>query len=232
MNRKNGGKGQGQQQGRISAQAKELRKLRDVAPGRHYAAWKLTGAWNSATAWGAFDGGGKVDIFAMAAAYSNQGENPYNSFLTREARPMFTIYPEAVGVYLSNDLTHATVPVKSILCEHGVLDIKNTSGASIVRQNLLTLPSGLGIEQRYTSADTAGADKRMCESFGPMSPVGLFRLKKDTVFPEAEQLRAFLTIDPGALTDLKAMSGSAPGRGATIGIVFYGPGALRISTTR
>jgi hypothetical protein len=218
--------------GRISEESKALRAKRNFSKQRLWAAWHLTGAYNGSNAFGAFDSGNKVDLFEKASSYTGQGENPYNNFLTREARAQFVVYPKAVGIYLGEGLGLASLPVKSIIAEHSMVEFKVGSSGSIIRQPVITMPPGLGVEQRFATANTAGADARFSETFGPMSPVGLFTPPPDTVFPESEQLKCFLSMDPGALNDLKGMTGSLPGRGAVIAVVLYAEVGLRISPSR
>jgi hypothetical protein len=211
---------------------KDIRNARNVGPARSYAALQLTGAYGSATGWGLFDNGGKVDLFAEAAKHPNQGENPFNTWLTREARPIVDTYPAAIGIFFGEGLAPASYPIKSVLAENMLIDIKDNTGASVLRQTALTMPSGLEMVKSYSTADTAGADKRWVEMFGPSTPAGLFRLRKDAFFPESGQLRCLISIAPLALAELKATVGNFPSRGAQIGIVVYGRGAFKVSTTR
>ncbi|WP_338866297.1 hypothetical protein [Myxococcus stipitatus] len=217
--------------GRVSSAAKEINSLRNVAPGRHWAAWRLTGTFNGATAFQMLQSGGQIDIFREAAKYPADGDNPYNNWLTAERKPRFTVYAEAVGVYLSNRLGDGKVPVKAILAEHALLDLKNGAGASLCKQPLITLPSGFSIQEHNAITNTA-VDRRVAESFGPLSPMGMFKLPKDTVFGVNEQVSATLKVDPAAVAELMAMTGTLPGAGAIIAVCIFGPGALRIGTTR
>lgn len=226
--------------GKMSKEQAQLRKLRNRTVGqRHWAAWKLTGNYNSATAFGAFSTAGYVDIIDKAAKNPRAMDSAYNNFLTQDGKPAFTVYGRSIGIYLGEALANSTYPIKAVLAEHAYLDLKLASGASLVKQPLITMAAGFGVEQRYSTADTAGADKRVNETFGPLTPMGLLPLPDNTgqgtwAFPETEQIRANLTIEPNALTDILAAlaAGSIPTRGAIIALCIFGDSALKVTATR
>jgi hypothetical protein len=218
----------------ISPQAKALRQVRNAAPSqRLVAAWRLTGAATSTSAFGAWDSG-PVDIFAKAAGFATGKDSPYNNWLNSDSKPAFTVYPTSIGIFLGEALGNTTYPIKSVLAEHCYFELKMGSGSSPVRQQVATMPSGLGVETRYATADSTGADKRINETFGPSSPMQLYRLPPEIVFSETEQIRGFLHIDPLALSDLKTAltAYTLPTRGALIEVVVYGEAKLKVGVTR
>ncbi|WP_224371102.1 hypothetical protein, partial [Hyalangium versicolor] len=161
-------KGQGQGKQRISNAQKQIEKLRNVAPARLHAAFRMTGNVNSNTAFGKFNNG-QVDIFKEASDFPVRiAENAYNNWLASGAKPVADVYPKAIGLYVGERFP-GVLPIKAILAEHSILTIQLPSGAKVIKQPSLTIPAGVGVETRYATADSAGADKKLNETFGPMS---------------------------------------------------------------
>lgn len=218
--------------GRVSPARKQLESIRDVAPARLHAALRLTGNVNSATAFALWSNNpAGVDIFDAASKITNQGNNPYNNWLASGAKPQFDVFPEAIGLYIGEGFP-TNYPIKSVLAEHSMLTIVMPSGANLVKQQALTIPSGHMVEERYATADTTGSDKKLYETFGHTTAVGLFKVPEKIVFKEDQQLKAMLTIDALALAEINAISTALPSRGMLIEVVVYGKGALKVGTSR
>lgn len=202
--------------------------LRNVVTGgffRGFAAAVLSGAMNSATAFGKF-AQNQLDLFAEAAKNDANIANPYNNFLDGAQKPVKVIYPRQLGVYIG-DFGIDTEKVKTIIVENSSLLIKQGS-TEIVRQPLLTLPSGLGLESSVS--DTLSGERAYTESFG-IRPTSMYTLRDNIVFTKNEVLNGYLVIDADALTYLKAIGAAIPvNRKGVLGVALYGTAEFPVQT--
>lgn len=203
-------------QTRLSPEAREQREKRNVGPFTGVAMALLTSTRSGATGFGLWSADNQVDLFAKAAAFDRPGENPFNNFLDASAKPLFTIWPKAIGLYLGDGLSDGTQRAKSVIVEHGFIEVKAQEGGYAAKQPVITAPPGLGISIRSTDA------VRYDEQFGPLHPVGLFAVPEETVWSKTEKLTGVLRLSKDAVTELTGYAGSFQGSGAVIGFIVHG----------
>lgn len=211
----------------IDATAAQLRKLRNAAEFRGIASALFTGARNDAnTGFGRFTGNNEIDIFKIAATVdqdgNSQGQSPLNTWLSSQVNALYTVHAHYAGLYIGQGLADGnTGQVKALIAEHGLLTIETESLGIVCKQNVLTTPPGTDIRTQQTDSAV------YVESFGPLYPVGLFRLPKNTIFAaNNDVLRAKLKLTKAAVTRLTSNAGpyanSFPSEGAIIAVIIYG----------
>lgn len=218
----------------ISPEAKKIRDLKLAAYWEGWIAFQLTGTRaNTTTGFGAWSNDGTVDIAARAAAYEKPGENPYNSFLGSDSRPLFPVYPEVCGVYMGAGLAsiNAADPnelqqVIALIAEHSTLELRGKTYGRACFQPVVTLPPGIGIPTFTTDSF------RYFEQHGALSKEQMFRLPADVAFSTDEKVTALLKIDSGARTALAALAGSFPSAGAVIAVRLIGTAEYQVQGGR
>lgn len=210
----------------IEPAAAQLRKLRNAAEFRGVAAALFTGTRSNAdTGFGRWTDNNEIDIFNIASQNqdgNSQGQSPLNTFLSSQQNSLYTVHAHYAGLYMGQNLSDGnTGQVKALIAEHGMLQIETESLGIVCKQNVLTMPPGVDIRTQQTDSAV------YVESFGPLSPVGLFRLPKNTIFAaNNDVLRAKLKLTKAAVTRLTSGAGayanSFPAEGAIIAVVIYG----------
>jgi hypothetical protein len=208
-----------------------VRKLRNPAPFRGFAATLLTGLMNSGTGFGLFKNG-VLDLFAAAAAVAEPGKDPFNNFLGKDAKPQVTIYPKAIGLYVG-DIGIDAERVRSIIAENSILTIEQEN-AVVLRQPTLTIPPGIVVAKQVAVSTTVAASQLAgyAEQFGPSHAVGLFELPKNVVFEKGKTLAAKLKIGDAALAYLMTKPIAIHGAGMPIGVMVYGVAEYELGTNR
>ncbi|MFA6031206.1 MAG: hypothetical protein WC969_15240 [Elusimicrobiota bacterium] len=209
-----------------------IAKLRNPMKVRLFAAAEFTGARNSAATGLAqiTANNNGFDIFRAAAAFQPQGQHPYNNWLDISAKPLFQFFPEAIGVYVGGMGDSATDDVGKILVETCQLTLQKQSQGVILRQPLLTVPPGVGVDSVIT--DSSGLGPFWRSRNGQLGTQGLFPIPKGVVFDKETALNAFLSTTANGATALAALAGNFPTEGAIIGVVMYGVGEFNIGAQR
>jgi len=212
---------------RPSWEAQELDKIRDSSAVRAWAAMLLTGNRNSAaTGLARITQSPGVDIFAAAAASQPVGANPLNNFLGADMKPLFTFFPKAVGVYIGGMGDTAVEDFAQIVAETCMLEVKPAGGANIVKQPVITIPAGLGME-KWDSSGLGPASR-----LGGLTPDKLFQLPPDIVMSKDQSYSAMLSTTAGGVVAFAAAAGAFPNQGAIIAVCLYGIGEFKVSPTR
>jgi hypothetical protein len=219
----------------VDSDAANLRELRNGAELRAVAAWKLTGARNGANGYAKISNN-EVDIAKIAGTDQDgrsPGDSPYNNWLNTQSQPLFTFYAQHVGVYLGDGLAHGVagagnlLQAKKVIAEHSMLRIESTAMGVICKEPVWQLPPGVEFAGQQTDSAV------YIESHGPMYPVGLLRLPKNTAFAEQKDvIKLALQFDKDLVTLLQSnaggFAGSFPTAGAIIAVVFYGQAEFRV----
>lgn len=158
------------------------------------------------------------NLIEESARIENQGDNPYNNFLSSDRKSKFRFDPMALGFHIS-DL--GDNKARSILLEHSRGELW-VDGTRVVNQPLVSLQPGLGVSRSIARAGGETATTLYSEQHGAPVPDGLFRLPPGIVFNEQKVVDFKVFIDPAALTALAALTGSTPAQGWAMGPVFYG----------
>lgn len=213
----------------LTAADKAIRNLRNPAAFRGWAAAFFTGAFNASTAFAASRfPGNQLDIFAEAAAAPKGWKDIRNNWLGQDRKPIFDVYPKAIGVHIG-DFGVDTEKVASIIAERSQLIVEQEAQV-ILRQPVLSLPAGMGIDRSIATTSTDST--KYAERVGPVTPTGLFQLPDNVVFEKGKALRAYLEISEEGLTYLRAIATNIPARGGIIGVAVHGIAEYELGTNR
>lgn len=173
--------------------------------------------------------GNGLDLADAAAKAPDAGESIYNNFILNERKPRFSMWPEAIGVHMTDP---GNERVKSWLAENARLVLK-VGNSELIKEPVIALPPGLGV-LRAAESNTSG-DNIYSEQHGIPSPsaAGVHRFAPDLVLDTMTTIEARLFLDPDARAALAGLSGSVPPQGWFIGLVLYGsvaaPAGLTLS---
>lgn len=200
------------------------RAARQERLGAYFDGWvatRLSGLRSSTTTgWGKWTNTKKVDIVQDAIAFEDHGNNPYNSWLNPQGQPSFNVYPKTLGFYMGEGFASKdpadNQDVKRILLEHATLTLRTQSGTIYAVQPLITLSPGLGIMTFSTDAFVYS------EQFGPLAPMGMFKLPEVTAFSSKDTPQMIIQIDSDAQAELVSQAGSFPDPGVILGVRLIG----------
>lgn len=208
-----------------------VRNLRNKTSFRGYTAADFSGSFASDKAFSKKRwNNGQLDIFKEAANAPKSNKDPRNNWLGGDSKPVMDVFPDAVGLHIGN-FGFLSGQIVSLLTEHAQLVIEQESSV-ILRQPLLTIPSGMGYSRSIAAAPQQETPEVLVsESFGPLVPTGLFQLASNTVFETTKILKAYLQVEDEVLDHLRGITEELPAYGARIGIVVYGTAEYRVGAT-
>lgn len=207
--------------------------LRDPRKVRAWAAAQFTGTFaNTNTGLGQIQigNGSGLDVFAQASTQPNPGQHPYNNWLGSDAKPLFEFFPEAVGVYIGGFGDSAAVDIGKIIAETCILTIQKEGQGAILRQPLLTVPAGVGLESR--GWDSSGLGPFFRTRNGQLGTQGLFPIPRNVVFDKVTSLNAYINTTVQGAAAIAALAGSFPTEGGIIAVELYGVAELNIGAQR
>jgi hypothetical protein len=204
----------------------QLEKNAKVIPFRGiFGKWLATATYANTFTRGNFAAAGQ-DLAGDAAKVQNPGYDFANNMLGSDAKPLFKIMPQAVGIYISDP---GDARVRSILIETGRLEFKVGDSMMMPSVPLLAMPPGLGVD-RMIATQVSGASPSF-ERHGIPSPIsgGIYPVSKGWVLAPEKKLTANLFIPDASLAALAALTGSTPAQGFGVLLVVYGRAAQKVA---